>query len=86
MIRTSLLLSATALCLAPSAIADHDGYHSMGKYHSGHATVASAACERQKDNDRLAGGIVGAVAGGVIGAAIGGELEPENGYHRYRGY
>lgn len=87
MIRTSLFASAAALCLAPSAHADHEHYgNSYGQYHGGQPTIASAACERQRDNDRLAGGVVGAVAGGLIGAAIGGELEPDNGYHRYRGY
>ena len=83
MIRTSLFLAASAFCLAPAAQADHDHY---GGYHAPQPTIASAACERQKDSDRLAGGLVGAVAGGLIGAAIGGELEPDNGYHRYRGH
>lgn len=83
MIRTSLFLAVSAFCLAPMAQADHN--HHRG-YYGPQPTVASAACERQKNNDKLAGGLVGAVAGGLIGAAIGGELEPDNGYHRYRGY
>lgn len=87
MIRTSLFAAAAAFCLVPAAQADHEGYgNSYGHYQGAQPSVASAACERQKDNDRLAGGLVGAVAGGLIGAAIGGELEPDNGYHRYRGY
>lgn len=86
MMRSSLLAAAAALCFAPVAQADHDGYRSLGTYHAGQPTVASSACERQKDNDRLAGGLVGAVAGGLIGAAIGGELEPDNGYNRYRSH
>ncbi|MEO1553398.1 MAG: hypothetical protein AAFR82_05640 [Pseudomonadota bacterium] len=87
MIRTSLFAAATALCFAPIAQADHERYgNSYGQYHGAQPTVASAACERQNDNDRLAGGLVGAVAGGLIGAAIGGELEPDNGFNRYRGH
>lgn len=87
MIRTSLFAAAAAFCLVPAAQADHEGYgNSYGQYQGAQPSVASAACERQKDNDRLAGGLVGAVAGGLIGAAIGGELEPDNGYHRSRGY
>lgn len=83
MIRTSLFLAASAFLIAPLAHADH-GRH--GGYYGPQPTVASAACERQKSNDKLAGGIVGAVAGGLIGAAIGGELEPDNGFNRSRGY
>lgn len=83
MIRTSLFLAATAFCIVPSAQADH-GRH--GGYYGPQQTVASSACERQNDNDRLAGGLVGAVAGGLIGAAIGGELEPDNGFNRYRSH
>lgn len=86
MMRSSLLAAAAAFCFAPMAQADHNDYRSLGTYHAGQPTVASSACERQKDSDRLAGGLVGAVAGGLIGAAIGGELEPDNGYHRYRGH
>ncbi|MEL7043069.1 MAG: hypothetical protein AAGL90_16240 [Pseudomonadota bacterium] len=82
MIRTCLLASAVAFGCAPAALADHNHY---GTY-SAQPSVASIACEKQRDSDRLAGGVVGAVAGGLIGAAIGGALEPDNGYHRYRGY
>ena len=86
MIRASLITAATALCFAPTAFADHNYHGGYGGYHGPQPTVASVACEKQKDNDRLAGGLVGAVAGGLIGVAIGGELEPDNGFHRYRGY
>lgn len=83
MIRTSLFLAAAAFCVAPASHADHE--YGNG-YYGPQPTVASAACERQKNNDRLAGGLVGAVAGGLLGAAIGGELEPDNGFNRYRGH
>jgi|GEM_PF-1796297 len=83
MIRASLFTAAAAFCLAPTAQADHDHF---GGYYGPQPSVASVACEKQKDSDRLAGGLVGAVAGGLIGAAIGGELEPDNGFHRYRGH
>jgi hypothetical protein len=86
MIRTSLLLAAATVCVLPTALAEPQRYDSYGQYHGAQPTIASVGCERQKDSDRLAGGLVGAVAGGLIGAAIGGELEPDNGYHRYRGY
>ncbi|MCR9078743.1 MAG: hypothetical protein NXH78_06560 [Hyphomonadaceae bacterium] len=86
MIRASLLTAAAAFCLAPAAMADHNYNGGYGSYHGPQPTVASVACEKQKDSDRLAGGLVGAVAGGLIGVAIGGELEPDNGYHRYRGH
>lgn len=87
MIRTSLFAAAAAFCIVPAAQADPQGYgDSYGQYQGAQPSVASAACERQRDNDRLAGGLVGAVAGGLIGAAIGGELEPDNGFHRSRGY
>lgn len=87
MIRTSLFVAATAFCLVPAAQAAPQNYgNSYGQYHGAQPTIASAACNRQNDSDRLAGGLVGAVAGGLIGAAIGGELEPDNGYHRSRGY
>ena len=86
MIRATLLTAAAAFCLVPAAQADHNHYNGYGSYHGPQPTVASTACERQKDSDKLAGGVVGAIAGGLIGVAIGGELEPDNGYHRYRGY
>ena len=56
MIRTSLFLAASALCFAPASHADHERY---GGYYGPQPTVASAACERQRSNDRLAGGVVG---------------------------
>lgn len=86
MIRASLITAAAAFCLAPAAQADHNYHNGYGSYHGPQPSVASVACEKQKDGDRLAGGLVGAVAGGLIGVAIGGELEPDNGYHRRRGY
>jgi hypothetical protein len=86
MIRASLVTAAAALCFAPAALADHERYNSYGGYHGPQKSVASVACEKQKDSDKLAGGLVGAVAGGLIGVAIGGELEPDNGFHRRRGH
>ena len=83
MIRASLFTAAAALCLVPAAQAHHDRY---GGYHAPQPTVSTGPCERQKKNDKVAGALVGAVAGGLIGVAIGGELEPDNGYHRKRGY
>ena len=62
MIRTLLFAGAAALCLAPAAQAEHERYGSYNAY-GPQPTIASTACERQKDQDKLAGGIVGAVGG-----------------------
>lgn len=87
MIRASLFTAAAALCLVPAAQAQYDRYGSYGGgYHAPQPTVSTVPCLRQKKDDKMAGAVVGAIAGGLLGAAIGGELEPDNGYHRYRGY
>lgn len=83
MIRASLFTAAASLCLVPAAQAHHDHY---GGYHAPHPTVSTAPCVQQKKNDQIAGAVVGAVAGGLIGVALGGELEPDNGFNRYKGY
>lgn len=84
MIRTALLASATALCIAPMAQADHNRYgNSYGTHHSSHTSV-NRGCERQKNDDRLAGAVIGGLAGAVIGVAIA-DGNDDN-YHRHRGY
>ena len=86
MIRTSLFTAAAAFCLIPAAQAHHEGYGNHGGYYGPQATVSTAPCVKQKKNDQVAGAVIGAVAGGLIGVAIGGELEPDNGFNRYKGY
>lgn len=80
MIRTALFASAAALCLAP--MAQGQSYPSYG-YQDGYQVRQSSGggCERERDDNRVAGTIIGAVAGGLLGAAI---ADNDGGHHGYR--
>ena len=86
MIRTLLALSTAALVLTPLAQADRYGsYHDYGYQHSGR-TSSNGACERQREDDRMAGRVVGALAGGLLGAAIANNDDDHYRHRNYRGY
>lgn len=81
MIRTTLFAGAAALCFAPMAQAQ---YNSSYGYEDGYQVrQAAAGCERERDDNRVAGTIIGAVAGGLLGAAI---ADDDGGHRRHRGY
>ena len=81
MIRTTLFASAAAFCLAPLAHAEHQNSYGYNSYQSQY----NSACAREKDDNRLVGGLIGAVAGGALGVAI---ADDNDGHrrHRSRGY
>ena len=86
MIRFSLLIGAAALTLAGAASAQGYGYQSNDDAYRNYTQnyqPRNTACEKQRDNDKLAGGLVGAVAGGLIGGAIGNNIDTDN-HHRGR--
>lgn len=87
MIRIALLAGATALCVAPMAQADHTRYgNSYGNYHQSAPVSVNRGCERQKNDNRLAGSLIGAVAGGALGVAIADDDDHYRGRRGYRGY
>ena len=98
MIRIALLASAAAFCLAPMAQADHEYRSGNSGYDTGYQNQRSqvkSGCEREKDNNRLIGGLLGAVAGGTLGVALTNDNDDDyrgynnygrRGYGRHRGY
>ncbi|MBR9835709.1 MAG: glycine zipper 2TM domain-containing protein [Alphaproteobacteria bacterium] len=78
MIRTMIVAGASALCLAPLAQADHDARYGYEGYNVQYA-APSGNCARERDDNRMAGAVVGAVAGGLLGAAI---ADGDDHYHR----
>lgn len=92
MIKFSLALGTVALAIAPVAAADHSRYYGHSSSHQAQRVVKSG-CAKQKDQDKVLGGIIGAVAGGVIGAAIADNNSDDRyrrrghrAYRDYRGY
>ncbi len=87
MIRTAFIAGTAALILAPLAQAEHassatgyDGYQNQ-------RTQVRSNCQRQKSEDRLLGGVIGAVAGGALGVAIAdNNSSGHRSARRYRGY
>ncbi len=87
MINRSLILAvfgAAMVVSAPAATA-------QSNYGYGHnAPVRNTQCERQRDDDKLAGGVAGALIGGLIGGAIGNEVADDDDHYRgrrgYRGH
>ncbi len=94
MIRTTLIASAAVLCFAPFAQADHNSRFGYDDGYQRQVTQRSS-CENEKDNNRLVGGLIGAVAGGVLGVALTNDNDDDyrgrnnygrRGYGRHRGY
>lgn len=81
MIRTALFAGAAALCFAPVAQADHE--YGYGSGYQTQNTQVQSGCERERDDNRLVGGIIGGVAGAALGVAI---ADDDDHYHRRRGY
>ncbi|MEL7231380.1 MAG: hypothetical protein AAGJ85_02595, partial [Pseudomonadota bacterium] len=77
MIRTSLstalVAAGFAFCAVPAANAQYydQGYTSYG-YTGSQPIPHTSNCEKQRDENRVAGAVVGAIAGGLLGSAIGG--------------
>ncbi|MGH1422452.1 MAG: hypothetical protein ACRBEQ_11600 [Hyphomonas sp.] len=87
MINRSLILAAFGAAMVVSAPAAA----AQSNYGYGHnAPVRNTQCERQRDDDKLAGGVAGALIGGLIGGAIGNEVADDDDHYRgrrgYRGY
>ena len=83
---SGLLMSGLALCLTPVATAQYGYGHNDGYYQQ----HVSTPCKREKNENRLAGAVVGAVAGGLLGSAIGENADDDDDYYyshrRFRGY
>ncbi len=84
MIRTVLFAGAAALCFAPMAQAEHQNGYGYNSYQN----QVNSACEREKDDNKLVGGLIGAVAGGALGVAIadGNDHHSRRGYRGHRGH
>lgn len=83
MIRTLLIASAATLCLAPAAQAQYNYGYDNGY----HTNTIKSGCERERDNNRLVGGLIGAVAGGALGVAIADDNDDHyRGRRHYRGH
>ncbi|MEM1086946.1 MAG: hypothetical protein AAGH90_04390 [Pseudomonadota bacterium] len=96
MLRTTLsralIAGGFALCLVPFGHAQYAYQGSDYRYDYDQPIPHSSKCERQRDDNRVAGAVVGAIAGGVLGSVIGGEIDDDNDrdfnrYYRHnRGY
>lgn len=87
MINRSLILAAFGAAMVVSAPAAT----AQSNYGYGHnAPVRNTQCDRQRDDDKMAGGIAGALIGGLIGGAIGNEVADDDDHYRgrrgYRGH
>lgn len=83
MINRALLLATFGTAIAVSAPVAAAQSNSGYGYN---AQVRNTQCERQRDDDKLAGGVAGAVIGGLIGGAIGNEIADDDDHYRRRGY
>ncbi len=90
MLRVSLFMALmsvlASVVFAPRMLAQSPGSYSFGSQPAPYPATVRSGCETRREDNQIAGALVGAVAGGIIGAALAHDDEDSSEYRHNRQY